>query len=155
VDDTLIFSARALVLADLQARRRATPDAVSVLEDAMSARTWWAEQWPEGEAYVAGLVAQDVQDALFETVGRWPVCLGCEGPEHALYIQPDLGGPDPVWVCEESGEPVAASSRRADPDSSAVLLTLHAGRPPTNRWGPGGCQLSTPSWTRRVYRSAR
>ena len=97
-----------MVLADLEARKRATADAVSVLEDAMSARTWWAEQWPEGEMYVAGLVAQDVQDALLETVGRWPLCLGCPGPEHALYIQPDLGGPDPMWVCEESGEPVAA-----------------------------------------------
>jgi hypothetical protein len=107
VDASVIFAARALVLADLQARGRATPDAVSVLEDAMSQRTWWAEQWPEGEAYVAGLVAQDVQDALFETTGRWPLCTGCNGPEHALYIQPDLGGPDPMWVCEESGRPVA------------------------------------------------
>ena len=76
----MIFAARALVLADLQARGRATPDAVSVLEDAMSQRTWWAEQWPEGEAYVAGLVAQDVQDALLETSGRWPLCTGCDGP---------------------------------------------------------------------------
>ena len=109
VDASLIFSARALVLADLQARHRATAEAVSVLEDAMSQRTWWAEQWPEGEVYVAGLVAQDVQDALFETVGRWPLCLACdpEEPEHSLYIQPDLGGPDPMWVCEESGQAVA------------------------------------------------
>jgi hypothetical protein len=28
-------------------------------------------------------------------------------PVHALHIQPDLGGPDPYWVCEETGEPVA------------------------------------------------
>jgi hypothetical protein len=107
MDASLIFTARALVLADLQARRCATPDAVSALEDAMSQRTWWAEQWPEGEQYVAGLVAQDVQDALFETFGRWPVCVQCRGPEHSLYIQPDLGGPDPMWVCEESGEAIA------------------------------------------------
>ena len=73
----------------------------------MSAREWWADQWPEGQVYVAGLVAQDVQDGLFETVGRWPLCLGCPGPEHSLYIQPDLGGPDPVWVCEVSGDVVA------------------------------------------------
>ena len=67
------------------------------------------EQWPEGETYIAGLVAQDVQDALFETVGRWPVCRECgeKAPVHTLYIQPDLGGPDPVWVCEESGDVVA------------------------------------------------
>jgi hypothetical protein len=107
VDDALLFDARARVLADLQARRHATPEAVSVLEDAVSDRRWWAEQWPEGEVYVAGLVAQDVQDALFETSGRWPLCQGCPGPEHALYIQPDLGGPDPMWVCEETGEAVA------------------------------------------------
>jgi hypothetical protein len=107
VDASLIFTARALVLADLEARRCATPEAVSALEDAMSQRTWWAEQWPEGEQYVAGLVAQDVQDALFETMGRWPVCDQCQGPEHSLYIQPDLGGPDPMWVCEESGDAVA------------------------------------------------
>ncbi len=107
MDATLIFQVRALVLADLEARRCASPDAVSALEDAMSQRTWWAEQWPEGEQYVAGLVAQDVQDALFETIGRWPMCVTCDGPEHSLYIQPDLGGPDPMWVCEESGQAVA------------------------------------------------
>ena len=36
-----------------------------------------------------------------------PLCLTCTGPEHSLYIQPDLGGPDPVWVCELSGDVVA------------------------------------------------
>jgi hypothetical protein len=108
VDASLIFGARALVLADLAACGCATPEAVSHLEDAISQRQWWAEQWPEGEPYVAGLVAQDVQDALLETIGRWPLCVGCEGPEHSLYIQPDLGGPDPVWVCEETGQEVAA-----------------------------------------------
>ena len=104
-----MFEARARVLADLAARRHDSAAAVSALEDAVSSRQWWAEQWPEGSTYVAGLVAQDVQDALFETVGRWPLCLTCAGlvPEHALYIQPDLGGPDPVWVCEESGDVVA------------------------------------------------
>jgi hypothetical protein len=108
VDDALLFDARARVLADLEAREHATPAAVSALEDAVSTRRWWAEQWPEGEVYVAGLVAQDVQDALFESASRWPLCLSCEaGPQHALYIQPDLGGPDPVWVCEESGQAVA------------------------------------------------
>jgi hypothetical protein len=109
VDNALLFDARARVLADLQARNHADAAAVSALEDAVSQRKWWAEQWPEGEQYVAGLVAQDVQDALFETVGRWPVCLECgeRAPVHALYIQPDLGGPDPVWVCEETGDVVA------------------------------------------------
>ena len=108
VDNALLYDARARVLSDLQARQQATASAVSALEDAVSQRKWWAEQWPEGEQYVAGLVAQDVQDALFETVGRWPLCQTCRNaPEHALHIQPDLGGPDPVWVCEETGDVVA------------------------------------------------
>ncbi|WP_370248343.1 hypothetical protein [Nocardioides sp.] len=109
MDSSLLLDARARVLADLQARRHATATAVSALEDAVAARQWWAEQWPEGAVYVAGLVAQDVQDALFSTSGRWPLCLECDdAPEHSLFISPDLGGPDPVWVCEESGRVVAA-----------------------------------------------
>lgn len=109
MDHATLFDARARVLADLQARDFATPTAVSALEDAMSERGWWAEQWPAGIEYVAGLVAQDVQDALFESAGRWPLCRSCgpEAPEHSLFIQPDLGGPDPVWVCEESGDVIA------------------------------------------------
>ncbi len=104
----LLLDARARVLADLAARHQATPTAVSALEDACASRQWWADQWPEGAPYVAGLVAQDVQDALFEEVGRWPLCMGCtDGPLHSLHIQPDLGGPDPVWVCEETGQVAA------------------------------------------------
>jgi hypothetical protein len=103
------LEARARVVADLEARHHATPQAVSVLEDAVVSRRWWAEQWPEGRVFVAGLVAQDVQDALFTSAVRWPVCHSCDdAPEHSLYIQPDLGGPDPMWVCEESGQVVAA-----------------------------------------------
>jgi hypothetical protein len=112
VGDQVILSARAAVLADLQARRVADAPAVSALEDALEQRRWWAEQWPEGEVYVAGLVAQDVQDALFEIAGRWPLCLACDGgPVHPLYIHPDLGGPDPMWVCEETGTEVAGLGR--------------------------------------------
>jgi len=109
MEQALLFEARARVLADLQARGAADAAAVSALEDAVAQRRWWAEQWPEGEVYVAGLVAQDVQDALLDTVGRWPLCHVCDEtvPVHTLHIQPDLGGPDPFWVCEERGEPVA------------------------------------------------
>jgi len=42
---------------------------VSLLEDAVSVRGWWLEQWTDGAAFVAGLVAQDVQDALFDDNG--------------------------------------------------------------------------------------
>lgn len=111
MDDALLHEARARVLRDLEARHCATPWAVSALEEAVSSRSWWVEQWPEGRDYLAGLVAQDVQDALYESVGRWPLCLACGGPEHSLYIAPDLGGPDPVWVCEETGAVVAPLGR--------------------------------------------
>ena len=101
--------ARALVLHDLETTGCADPATVSALESALADRGWWLEQWAEGRDFVVGLVAQDVQDALFEHVGRWPVCNDCgdHAPLHVLYIQPDLGGPDPVWVCEESGDVVA------------------------------------------------
>jgi hypothetical protein len=112
VDHQLLLSARARVLADLEARQQATAPAVSLLEDAVEARRWWAEQWIEGAPYVAGLVAQDVQDQLFDQGARWPVCHECrDAPLHSLHIQPDLGGPDPVWVCEESGRAVADLGR--------------------------------------------
>ena len=56
----------------------------------------------------SGLVAQDVQDALLDTNGRWPLCRACDVLEpHALYVHPDLGGPDPAWVCEHAGIAVA------------------------------------------------
>jgi len=118
VDDHVIFRARAQVLADLQACGLTTPGAVTVLDEACSERRWWLEQWRDGAPYIAGLVAQDVQDGLADRFGRhdreglWPVCGACpEGPVHALHIEPDLGGPDPHWVCEESGTVVARVGR--------------------------------------------
>ena len=108
MDEHLLLSARARVLADLEARRTASAEAVSLLEEAMADRQWWVEQWADGEPYVAGLVAQDVQDQLLDRGARWPVCDACgEAPLHTLHIEPDLGGPDPMWVCEESGREVA------------------------------------------------
>lgn len=122
-DDSLL-NARALVLRDLEVTLAANPDSVSALEEAVITRRWWVRQWAEGEAYVAGLVAQDVQDAILDKFGRWPLCTVCEESEddldgrsdpHALYIHPDLGGPDPTWVCEQSGVPVAALGQLAGP----------------------------------------
>ena len=100
--------ARALVLHDLTSTDVATPANVSLLEEAVSARRWWLEQWAEGAPYVAGLVAQDVQDGLLGSAGRWPLCRRCDDDAaHALYVDPDLGGPDPQWVCEQSGTVIA------------------------------------------------
>jgi hypothetical protein len=103
-----LLGARALVLHDLEATSAANPGSVSALESSVTTRRWWASQWPEGRQYVAGLVAQDVQDALLQEFGRWPLCKACDDLElHSLYIHPELGGPDPAWVCEQSGITVA------------------------------------------------
>lgn len=109
--EEVLHAARALVLADLTARGVAEvaaahlPEAVSLLEDALSRRRWWLEQWADGAPYVAGLLAQDMQDALMERYGRWPLCPVCAEP-HALSVEPELGA-DPHWVCEARGEAVA------------------------------------------------
>ena len=44
------------------------------------------------------------------------MCLVCdaEHPEHSLYIEPDIGGPSPHWVCEESGRTVAPLGHLGD-----------------------------------------
>ncbi len=106
--DDWILQARALVLHDLTSTGVADAHAVSILEHALDQRSWWLDQWAEGRQFVAGLVAQDVQDALLETAGRWPLCRACgDGATHALYVHPELGGPDPCWVCEQGGMRVA------------------------------------------------
>ena len=103
-----LHTARALVLADLAAGEVAAADVVSMVEDSVVQRRWWVEQWPEGADFVAGLVAQDVQDALLEAYGRWPLCPVCgSGDPHALEVEPELG-PDPHWVCHKAGVKVAA-----------------------------------------------
>ncbi|MBL0777230.1 hypothetical protein ACWHAU_28825 [Streptomyces albidoflavus] len=99
-----LHTARAAVLADLGARSAEEADLV---EDAVAGRRWWVEQWPEGAAYVTGLVAQDVQDALLERVGRWPLCPVCGNEDpHALDVEPELGE-DPHWVCGKAGTVIA------------------------------------------------
>jgi hypothetical protein len=104
----VVMRARALVLHDLETTGCADPATVSALETALADRGWWVDQWAEGRDFVVGLVAQDVQDALLETSGRWPLCRACDHLEpHALYVHPDLGGPDPTWCCEHAGIEVA------------------------------------------------
>ncbi|HET7325695.1 MAG TPA: hypothetical protein VFJ14_00260 [Nocardioidaceae bacterium] len=102
--DNPLMTARARVLHDLQARRLDDASSVSALEESVSHRGWWLSQWPDGREFVAGLVAQDVQDALFDnSTGRWPLCTACDIlDEHSLTIEPELGA-DPHWVCPESG----------------------------------------------------
>jgi len=105
-----LHAARALVLADLVAGEVAEADVVSLVEEAVVQRRWWVEQWPDGMDYVAGLVAQDVQDALLDRYGRWPLCPVCPTDPHALDVEPELG-PDPHWVCHKAGVKVAAVGR--------------------------------------------
>lgn len=103
-----LHAARARVLADLVAGGVAEADVVSMVEESVTQRRWWVEQWPDGVAYVAGLVAQDVQDTLLEKYGRWPLCPVCRsGEPHALDVEPELGE-DPHWVCGQAGVRVAA-----------------------------------------------
>jgi hypothetical protein len=102
-----LHAARARVLADLIAGQVAEADVVSLVEDSVVQRRWWVERWPEGAGFVAGLVAQDVQDALLERYGRWPLCPVCAaGDPHALEVEPELG-PDPHWVCHQAGVKVS------------------------------------------------
>lgn len=112
--DEALLDARARVLADLSAAGLADADSVSVLEEALAERRWWADEWPQGVAFVAGQVAQDVQDALFDRGrARWPLCRLCDpevAPAHELRISPELGA-DPSWICERSGAVAAALGR--------------------------------------------
>jgi len=107
-----LFAARARVLRDLAAYGFDTAPSVSLLDDVLTSRRWWLDQWPAGAAYVACLVAQDVQEALLESVGRWPLCdrthidIEDGAVPHELRVAPDLGE-DPHWVCEEDGTVVA------------------------------------------------
>jgi hypothetical protein len=99
-----LLRARAMVLHDLEARGAGEAAIVDIVEDVVNDRRWWVQQWPEGTSYVAGQIAQDVQDRLIETEGRWPTC-----PEHTmepLQVEPPLG-PDPWWVCERGCGQVA------------------------------------------------
>ncbi|QIK68311.1 hypothetical protein G7072_01645 [Nocardioides sp. HDW12B] len=116
--DVTLAAARAVVLADLTATGAAEPATVSVLEDVVASRREWVTHWPDGAVFAAGLVAQDVQDTLLETHGRWPLCPLCEDATHAVFISPDLGGPDPTWVCEESGREVAPLGSLGSPPPS-------------------------------------
>lgn len=107
-----LLAARARVLHDLAAYGLDTGPMVSVVDEVLTERRWWLDQWPAGAPYVACLVAQDVQEALLERVGRWPLCSHPHDDEddgvtaHELRVSPDLGE-DPHWVCEEVGEVVA------------------------------------------------
>jgi hypothetical protein len=75
------------------------------LAAALPARQWWLEQWPAGGEHLAGLLAQDVQEAVHHRHDPlWPLCPTCR--DHALFVEPDLG-PDPFWVCHRTGLPVA------------------------------------------------
>lgn len=111
VKDDPLLEARARALHDLEVRGLADATSVSVLEAAVSQRRWWLAQWSQGVGFVAGLVAQDVQDELFDTGVRWPRCMVCDQTVvHSLILEPELD-PDPHWVCGESGIEVASLGR--------------------------------------------
>jgi hypothetical protein len=112
VTDALL-QARARVVHDLAACGLDTAGCVSAVDEALSARRWWADEWPDGAPFLTCLVAQDVQEALLDAAGRWPLCrVDHEADddhgahEHELRVSPDLGE-DPHWVCEVVGVVVA------------------------------------------------
>ena len=110
VTDALL-EARARVLHDLVACGLDNAATVSVVDEVVTARQWWVDEWPDGAAFVTCLVAQDVQEALLDQIGRWPLCSLVHDPDdepasHELRVAPDLGE-DPHWVCEEGGFVVA------------------------------------------------
>jgi len=111
VTDALL-QARARVVHDLAACSVDTAECVSAVDEAVSARRWWADEWPDGAQFLTCLIAQDVQEALLDAVGRWPRCRvdhdgeDEDGSHHGLRVSPDLGE-DPHWVCEEAGVVVA------------------------------------------------
>lgn len=102
-----LHAARALILADLEAGEVARADIVSLVEESVAHRRWWVGEWPQGIAFVDGLVAQDVQDGLLERYGRWPICPVCVGADpHALDVEPELGE-NPHWVCGKTSTVIA------------------------------------------------
>ena len=90
---------------DAVVRDLADPSYDELVETCVEHRRWWLEQWAEGAEFLVCLLAQDVQEAVHARDPRWPLC--AEHGDHALVVEPDLG-PDPFWVCERSGLPVAA-----------------------------------------------
>lgn len=108
VTDDVLFAARAQVLRDLSCRRADSAAAVDILDAVVAERRWWVDQWPDGAAYVAGQIAQDVQERLLDRgLGRWPRCTACDDTTvHELRVEPELGS-DPHWVCEKAGMLVA------------------------------------------------
>jgi hypothetical protein len=102
--EAALAEARARVLHDLSATLPTTPVVIDVLDVAVRDRRVWAEPWPEGADFVTCLVAQDVQEALTRSVGRWPQCR--VSGEHTLHVEPDLGD-DPHWICEDCAAVVA------------------------------------------------
>lgn len=95
--DEALADARARLLNDFSATVPTSAVVVDALEDALTARREWATHWPDGAQYLPCLVAQDVQEAVVQVVGRWPTCR-MDG-SHQLHVTPDLGA-DPHWVCE-------------------------------------------------------
>jgi hypothetical protein len=100
-----IDTAARMLRNDLERTCGASSAAAVALETALAGRRTWVDAWPEGAEHVPGLVAQDVQEIIHASIDdRWPVCP--EHLDHPLFIEPDLG-PDPFWVCDRSGLPVA------------------------------------------------
>jgi len=86
------------------------------------------EQWPDGDRYLPGLLAQDVQEAVHARVDPlWPLCPTCG--DHALFVEPGCR-----WAAMTYGQAmgrlplVDSGSDDADPLARQVLQAVSAAR---------------------------
>ena len=128
-----LLTARALVLRDLASQGLLNAHTVSVVEDCVARRGWWLSQWSAGADFIGGLVAQDVQDMLFDETQRWPRCETCAEPiEHSLAIEPELRTGPALGLLRVRVRHRGLGSSRGDtpsPNRTAGALTHRRGGP--------------------------
>lgn len=99
--------ARAAAVRDLCACGHDDATTVSLLDEVVAARRWWLDEWPDGEAFLPGLIAQDLQDTLLDAGVRWPQCSHCDDEVvHSLHVDPPLDA-EACWVCDRAAVVVA------------------------------------------------
>ena len=106
--ETSMMRARALVLHDLESTGVADPASVSTLEAALAAGSGGCGSGSRAATTSWAWSPRTSRTPCWRATAAGP----CAGPAtslepHALYIHPDLGGPDPTWVCEHAGIEVA------------------------------------------------
>ena len=133
-----------------------TAATVSVVDEVVTARQWWVDEWPDGAAFVTCLVAQDVQEALLDQVGRWPLCSVVHDPRRRARARTSCGWRR-TWARTRTGCAKRAASwsprsgrwARLTDEFPAVRRSAPVTDPHPPRERP--CSTSTPP-TREVAR---